>query len=118
MPYVEEFCEHICVINQGEIVLNGKIKDIKRAYPRNRINISPERDADSFLIELTAKEGWKDIALGAEKKGDDLEITLKRAEDKSTLLKMLTALPIGIESMQVVEPTLEEIFVDKVGESN
>jgi len=107
MPYVEEFCEHICVINQGEIVLNGKIKDIKRAYPRNRIDVSPEGDADSFLEALSAQGGWKDITTGAVKKGDDLEITLKRAEDKSTLIKMLAALPMGIDRIQVVEPTLE-----------
>ena len=118
MPYVEEFCEHICVINRGEIVLNGKIKDIKRAYPRNRIDISPERDTDGFLEALSAQEGWKNIASAVVKKGDDLEITLKRAEDKSILIKMLAALPIGIDRMQVIEPTLEEIFVDKVGETN
>jgi len=118
MPYVEEFCEHICVINRGEIVLNGKIKDIKRAYPRNRINVSPEGDANAFLNALSAANGWKDIASGAEKKGDDLEITLKRAEDKPNLIKMLAALPLGVDRIQVVEPTLEEIFVDKVGETS
>ncbi len=38
MNYVEEFCDHIAILNGGKIVLNGDLKAIKRDYPRNRLD--------------------------------------------------------------------------------
>jgi len=111
MPYVEEFCEHICIINQGEIVLNGKIRDIKRTYPRNRIAVFPEKEPEKMAEALKSQSIAEDIQV----KGEGLEVALKNAEDKAALFKLIAALPIGVDSIEVVEPTLEEIFVEKAG---
>ena len=36
MSYVEEFCEEVAIINHGEIVLDGNLKQIKREYGKDR----------------------------------------------------------------------------------
>jgi ABC-2 type transport system ATP-binding protein len=115
MPYVEEFCEHICIINHGEIVLDGKIREIKKTYPRNRIAVWPEGDLQAFLHTLTLQGQWPQIAARGEVKGDFVEITLKMDRDKQALLQMLAAMEPGVDRVQVVEPTLEDIFVEKAG---
>ena len=110
MPYVEEFCEHICIINNGEIVLNGGIKEIKRSYPRNRISILPEGDIASYTAALATAGNFNCTA-----KGEVLEVVLNDAKDKTELFKIMAALPISFDRAEVIEPTLEEIFVEKAG---
>jgi len=115
MPYVEEFCQHICIINEGEIVLDGKIRDIKKTYPRNRLAIWPEENARDYLRALTQQGHWPSIAREAALQGDHIEITLKDASDKQALMQMMVKLPQSIDRVQVIEPTLEDIFVEKAG---
>jgi len=115
MPYVEEFCEHIAIINHGEIVLDGKIREIKKSYPRNKIAVLPEGEPQAFLRALTLLGAWPTIVSQAEVKNDNVEITLKNASDKQTLLKMLAEMNPSVDRVQVVEPTLEDIFVEKAG---
>lgn len=116
MPYVEEFCENIVILNKGQIVVNGKIKDIKRMYPRNRISVSPDGSAEVFLKSLTNLEMWHKITSDAVINGDTLEITLINPENKNDLMQMLTTVTMGVDSINVIAPTLEEIFVEKAGD--
>ena len=113
MSYVEQFCEHVCIINKGEVALDGRIKEIKRSYPRNRIGILPEGDLQVFLNSMTGL--WSSIVTDAKISGEEVEISLNEAQDRCKLLEMLAAQPIGIDSMRVLEPSLEEIFVEKAG---
>lgn len=48
MGYVEEFCEDIVLINHGDVVLEGNLKDIKKAYGKNRLVISFEEMPGRF----------------------------------------------------------------------
>ena len=53
MGYVEEFCEDIVLINHGDVVLEGNLKDIKKAYGKNRLVISfEEMPEDLSLIHI------------------------------------------------------------------
>ncbi|MCL1997948.1 MAG: ATP-binding cassette domain-containing protein [Turicibacter sp.] len=117
MPYVEEFCEHICILNQGHIVVDGRIKEIKRAYPRNRILISPEIPPTDFLAELTAKYGeiWGKITSDTQIIASDMIVTLRNTQDKSRIFALMSEFDT-VEQVRVVEPTLEEIFVEKAGD--
>jgi len=114
MSYVEQFCEHICIINKGQVALNGRIRDIKRSYPRNNISILPENgEANALLQSMTGK--WDTIVAGAKVSGEEVIVNLTDAADKGKLLQMLAALPMGIDGVQVIEPNLEEIFVETAG---
>ena len=42
MSYVEEFCDHIAIINQGEVVLAGRLKEIKQAYGEKQLVLAAE----------------------------------------------------------------------------
>jgi len=112
MSYVEQFCEHVCIINKGVVALDGRIKEIKKSYPRNNIGIVPEKGTPQELLD-----GIKSETMVASTKinGDEAVITLKNANDKDALLQLLSARNISIDSMRVIEPNLEEIFVEKAG---
>ncbi|MBS4534103.1 ATP-binding cassette domain-containing protein [Clostridium sp. D2Q-14] len=116
MNYVEEFCEEIALINKGEIVLTGNLKEIKRKYGMNRltikeVNLSPDKLEEIFIDDL------RDIAKVVDRKKDYLIIELLEDKTKNDLFNAVVKLNLDIENFSVYEPTLEDIFVKKVGDS-
>jgi ABC-2 type transport system ATP-binding protein len=106
MSYVEEFCAHICIINNGEIVLNGKIKDIKKTYPRNRLLITKDKNTD-----IVKCNRFHDMVASYSENSETMEVTLKNEKDKQGLLQLITAAS-SIEGFSVIEPSLQDIFVE------
>lgn len=116
MSQVEEFCDNICLVNKGEIILSGSLREIKKSYPRNKILIVPEDGRlDQFSKLLDQNYNFRDIATSKEKKESGLLITLKKEDRKTDLFNSVVASGINLDKFMVVEPTLEEIFVEKVG---
>jgi len=115
MSYVEQFCQHVCIINKGVMALDGRIKEIKRSYPRNNIGILPDGDPNAFLSSVSGISEWANMVSGASAVGDEVVATLRDANDKNRLLQLLTSQPIGVDSVRVIEPNLEQIFVEKAG---
>ncbi|MCL2352718.1 MAG: ATP-binding cassette domain-containing protein [Firmicutes bacterium] len=112
MPYVEEFCRHICIINDGRAALDGNIKDIRRTYPRNRIHVSYDEKALPGPLPFSRDDlpYVSDIA----RKNGELTFTLKDENDRNRLMGFI-AEKMSADSFAVVEPSLEEIFVDYAG---
>ncbi len=111
MNYIEEFCDNIAILNTGRIVLDGKIDEIKRSYPRDRIKIaSPNPDQTSaFLLQ---KLGG--IILSADTDEDDtnsIVVKMKSADSKAEVFKALSDGHIDIDCFEVVEPSMNDIFV-------
>jgi ABC-type uncharacterized transport system, ATPase component len=109
MNYVEEFCESIVILNKGQIVLSGKIKEIKRGYNRKKLVITSEH-----LPEL---KGAVDSKLGAlttssEIVSDKFFILLKNESDKAPFTSKLAELGVDFDGISVYEPSLNDIFVE------
>lgn len=116
MGYIEEFCEYIALINKGEIVLQGSLKEIKAEFGMNRLIISivnlPTSDLNEiFNIKLN------NIARVIEDKGKYLIIELIEGKTKNDLLKAIVDLDLDVEKFSIYEPTLEDIFVNKAGDN-
>lgn len=114
MNYVEEFCEEIALIDKGNIVLTGNLKSIKKEYGMNRIKLS------STNLNLDELKGLifnkvTDVRL-LESKNDYLVIELLNGKTKQLFLNDLIILDIDIEHFSIYEPTLTDIFVQKVGD--
>ena len=111
MSYVEEFCRHICIIKDGEIILDGMLDEIKRSYPRNKVLVVPEKaeDTDRLQAALTPL-----AELQPANRGFICGIQPVRSSDR--LMAALVEQKIPVERFEIIEPTLEEIFVEKAGE--
>lgn len=105
MHQVEKLCDSICLINQGSAVLSGKVREIKGSYPRNRIVIQYEGDS-SFLSGDTISD--------IRSFEDHVEIRLKDGADPQQLLRDAVG-RARINKFELVEPSLEEIFIETVG---
>ena len=112
MDQVEKLCDNIALIHRGHLVLSGSMRQIKSSYPRNRVVINFEGD-DSFLhhpsIEsLKRYNGHTEIKLRP-------SATL--ADDAQSLLAEAIH-HARISRFEVMEPTLEDIFIEKVKETS
>ena len=101
MNYVEEFCDHIAILNGGKIVLNGDLKAIKRDYPRNRLIVS-----SSQSDEIVAKYQGESQRLDQ----DTILLSLASPDDKSATMRQLVK-KWDIDEIKVREPSLNDIFV-------
>ncbi|MBQ7954379.1 MAG: ATP-binding cassette domain-containing protein [Lachnospiraceae bacterium] len=115
MSYVEEFCDNIAIINQGEVVLAGELKSIKKEYGKNRLILSAE---NMSLSELQKKmeQDYADLVLVAGKQKEFLILELTETGNRSNLMGRLSGSEIQVEKFGIYEPSLNDIFVAKVGE--
>jgi ABC-2 type transport system ATP-binding protein len=105
MDQVEKLCDSICLINKGEAVLSGKMREIKSRYERNRVIVEFEGDP-SFLQSAEIAE--------AKNYSGHAEIRLLPNGNAQKLLHEAAAVAT-IFRFELVEPSLEEIFIQTVG---
>ncbi|MDR0519797.1 MAG: ATP-binding cassette domain-containing protein [Clostridiales Family XIII bacterium] len=112
MAQVEEFCDEICLIDHGRGVLEGNLREIKRAYPRDSLYVEAYGAGDlGGLLREKASGAIADIAPS----GAGWTVKLTSHEKRRDVLDALHDAGITPDNFSVKEPTLEEIFVDKVG---
>ena len=108
MNYIEEFCNEILILNGGKIVLGGSIKDIKRSYARNIIEITTENSTTIADFLNTSQHNFiKRVTVNEDK----VIVTLTDENFKDKLMETLSQLGNSIDGFAVKEPTLNEIFV-------
>ena len=108
MTSIEEFCTDILILNKGKTVLQGNLKEIKSTYPANRIEISTHENIDTYIQKFDMK-----IEL---QKDNDYLINIKNEEDAHNLLSELVSNKVVLDKFEIKKPTLNDIFIEKVGE--
>ena len=115
MSYVEEFCDEIAIINQGEVVLDGRLKEIKKEYGSNRLVLAAENSSLEELADRVKRE-WAELAAVADRKREFLILELMEGVDRRMLMAALAGSDVEVERFGSYEPSLNDIFVKKVGE--
>ena len=108
MEHVEYFCDSLIILVRGTAVLSGKLTKIKEDYRRKNIKII----ADTTKQELERVKG----VLKVEKNKDEFNVKIEDISYVSKVFKSLNKCE-NVMKFVVEEPTLQEIFVDKVGEA-
>jgi ABC-2 type transport system ATP-binding protein len=105
MDQVEKLCDSICLIDKGNAVLAGKVREIKASYERNRV-----------IVEFEGSSAFLNSEEIAESKSfsGHVEIRLKEHGNAQKLLHEAAAVAT-IYRFELVEPSLEEIFIQTVG---
>ncbi len=106
MEQVEKMCDDICLINKGKPVLHGAIADIKKRYGKNSVHV--EFDGDGGFLKALP------IVRRADVYQNYAEIELADMSKTGELLKALNG-QLDLRKFEVVEPSLNSIFVDVVG---
>ncbi len=109
MELAEKICDDICLINRSRKVLEGSIREVKRAFSRNAVALRLE-GGDSVLTD-------RSLVNKIERHSDGLEVFLADGTDAQILLQQLLKAGAKIERFEMMEPSLNNIFIEKVSEA-
>lgn len=115
MSYVEEFCEEIAILNHGQVVLSGDLRDIKREFGRDRLALS-SLDENTADLARRLKDMFSDLLEVEKVKKDRVIIRKKHPDNKPAILSRLLEQDVDLEFFGLYEPSLNDIFVEKAGD--
>lgn len=115
MSYVEEFCEDIAIINQGEVVLSGSLDEIKEDFGRGRKILSSENLSIDELQKY-CEEKMTDVLEVTGQDKHNIIIRLNDGTDQWKLFDRLREEKIEIAQYGCYEPSLNDIFVSCAGD--
>ncbi|MDW3789445.1 ABC transporter ATP-binding protein [Staphylococcus saprophyticus] len=109
MEHVEELCDNVCILNKGEVVVSGPIDEVKTNHGNKRVVI----ETDHEMPEIDKVDGVLEVDRNKREIKAMIE-TESVAEQIYDIVKQYGF----VKRFQVVEPSLNEIFIDKVGDVN
>lgn len=115
MGSVEELCDHIALINKSKKILDGSVRDIRKAYKSNIYELEFTGNMIAFTNAL-----WTGFELIEKQKGEDFEKATVKLLGSSTPNDLLAAvLPhVQIHTLKEIVPSMNDIFIQKVKNEN
>lgn len=108
MDHVEEMCEHLCILRTGNAVVKGNLTEIKRSFGKKNVIIHADQPLD-FLQNERGVLSYKPVIGGC-------ELQVENEEVSQAILNLLQG-KMFIRKFELEEPSLNDIFIEKVGES-
>ena len=111
MEQAEKMCDRVAIIARGQKILDGSLTEIKAGAGRRHIALAYHRDAALAARVLDDRK----LVAKADDYGASAEIELAAGADPDQLLRSLVASGVGLSRFEIVEPSLQSIFIDRVG---
>ena len=108
MQSIEDYCEDLVILKDGETVLKGNLKQIKAGYGRTNLTVNCQEEINNLIKD----QGMNLIS----KTATGYEFKIKSDEQAYNLLEKIIASKIRLDKFEIREPSLHEIFIEKVGE--
>jgi ABC-2 type transport system ATP-binding protein len=112
MDNAERICDSVCIIARGVKVLDGSIADIKHSHGTRNIALglggAPSTSISSVLSDRSLVERVDDS-------NRYFEITLAPQADPQALLQRIVSAGATVNRFEIVQPSLHQIFLEKVG---
>ncbi len=106
MATIEEFCTDILILDRGKTILQGNLKEIKDKYPANRLKIDVVVPITDLINKMQLEiEFCKD---------NEYVLKIDNEEEAHKLLKEVVAKKIEVNKFEIMKPTLNDIFIEKV----
>ena len=107
MSTIEEFCKDILILDRGKTVLQGNLQEIKASYPATRVQIDTNQSIDKYLKKAKLKI--------ENEKNHQYTIKITKESQAENLLHELVTDNVPILKFEIMKPTLNDIFIEKVG---
>ena len=111
MEQVEEICEQIVLVNKGKVILQGGVSDIKEQYKEHKYRLT----FDGYLPEALRNDAAFTVVKDTDQ---ELIIQVREGHHPNELLMSLIQHGVEIKSYQEILPSLNQIFIKKVGEAS
>ena len=108
MASIEEFCTDLTILNKGNTVVQGNLEKIKNSYPSEKLEVIVSENIDDLIKK-------SDLEI-LENKNNHYLIKMKEENQSEDLFKKLANENIKVNKFELKKPTLNEIFIEKVGD--
>jgi len=108
MEVAEKICDDICLINRSRKILEGSLREVKRGFSRNAVALR-------LVGGETVLEN-RSLISKVQRDSDGVEVLLAEGATAQSLLKDLIAAGATVEKFEMIEPSLHDIFIEKVTE--
>jgi ABC-2 type transport system ATP-binding protein len=112
MDNAERICDSVCIIARGEKVLDGSIAAIKDSHGRRNIALALEGGSSNGVGEIFAD---RKLVQRVDDSNRYFEVELAPGADAQELLHRIVATGAVIERFELVQPSLHQIFLERVG---
>jgi ABC-2 type transport system ATP-binding protein len=109
MDIAERICDDICLINRSRKVLEGSIRAVKKSFGRNSIALRVEG--------ANGNVATSNLVSNIQHHSDEMEVLLAPDADPQIFLKQLIASGAIVTKFEMIEPSLHDIFIEKVSET-
>ncbi|MDX2063439.1 MAG: ATP-binding cassette domain-containing protein [Bacteroidia bacterium] len=109
MEQVEQFCEHIALVHNGKLVLNGPIADIRRRYRKSLYRIHTAEPLGTLTLPVGTHE--------ESRSRNEATFRLPDGTGPQALVEALNR-QVTLERFELVLPSLRDIFIETVGAEN
>jgi ABC-2 type transport system ATP-binding protein len=109
METAEKLCDDICLLNRSKKVLEGSLRQIKSSFGRNTVALRVE-GGNGLLTQ-------SNLISKVEHHSDETEVLLNENADPQELLKQLIDSGAVVSKFEMIEPSLHNIFIEKVSEA-
>jgi ABC-2 type transport system ATP-binding protein len=109
MDIAEKICDDICLLNRSQKVLEGSIREVKSSFGRNCVALRIEGGNGSL--------NSSDLISNIEQHSDEMEVLLAPEADPQMFLKQLINSGAVVTKFEMIEPSLHDIFIEKVSET-
>jgi ABC-2 type transport system ATP-binding protein len=108
MEHAEKLCDDICLINRSRKVLSGTLREVKSGFGRDAVALRAE-GGEGVLADPA-------LVRGVRQEADFAEVLLAGGADAQQLLRRLLDAGARVSRFEQIEPSLHDIFIEKVGE--
>lgn len=115
MESVEELCDEIALINKSKKILDGSVKDIRKTYRSNTYEIEFKGNMLGFTTAMWA--GAKLLDQRQDGEINRVKVQLLGSNTPNDLLQSVMRVS-EIQGLHEIIPTMNDIFIAKVGEGN
>lgn len=111
MEQAEKMCDRIVIIARGEKVVDGPLSEVKREFGHRFVALRFHRNAEAAARVLQDRR----LVAKVDDYGAAAEVELATGAESDALLHALVGAGVGLSRFEVVEPSLQAIFIAKVG---
>jgi ABC-2 type transport system ATP-binding protein len=115
MEQAEKMCDQVCIIARGKKVLEGPLERIKRDAAGDRLVALAFLDPEDEARARTGVLADQAMVAGIRDRRGYLEVELPPGQESGQLLSSLMASGARLRRFELIEPSLHQIFVDRVG---
>jgi ABC-2 type transport system ATP-binding protein len=111
LEQVEELCQDVVIINKGQTIVQGSVREVKRQHGRNMARLKLDNDSEAV---------WLDTLPGVKvtkRRQDYIEMQIRAGQSPNLIMEEALRRGGIISRFELTEPSLTDIFIEHVKEA-